>query len=127
MQTYLSKIVRSDIETVINVVSKQLETAEFEVINRININGIFKEKLNTNFRAYNVLVVCNPTLAYKALLYKDKLGTLLPCIIIIQETHSGVEVAIPDPISSLQYDSSPEICAISYLMKNKLKTAIENL
>ena len=61
-----------------------------------------KEKLGVDFRKYKILGACSPLHAYKALQQDDKIGTLLPCNIIIQElAHNEIEVATVDPVASM--------------------------
>jgi len=44
-----------------------------------------KEKLDVDFYNYKILGASNPPFAYKALLAEDKIGTMLPCNVIVQE------------------------------------------
>lgn len=62
----------------------------------------FKKKLNIDFKKYRILGACNPHFAHEAILKEDKIGTMLPCNVIVQEHENGkVEVTAVDPIASM--------------------------
>jgi uncharacterized protein (DUF302 family) len=84
-----------------------------------------KYKLGVNFRPYMVLGACNPGFAHKALEAEDKIGTLLPCNVVVQELEPGkVEIAAVDPVASMQAVGNPYLREIAGMVQTKLKTAI---
>jgi uncharacterized protein (DUF302 family) len=87
-----------------------------------------KKKLKKDFRKYRILGACNPPYAYKALEAEDKIGTMLPCNVIVQELEEGkVEVAAVDPIASMQAIDNPSLGDIAKEVQAKLKKVIESL
>ena len=87
-----------------------------------------KEKLNADFRKYKILGACNPAFAYKALQLEDKVGTMLPCSVIIQELdHNEIEVAAVDPLASMKAIENPGLAEIAGEVKEKLERAIASL
>lgn len=68
-----------------------------------------KEKLGVEFRSYRILGACNPPLAYRALQIEDKIGTMLPCNVVVQGKDGGVEVSAVDPVASMQAVDNPEL------------------
>ena len=71
---------------------------------------------------------CNPPYAYKALQAEDKIGTMLPCNVIVQETETGdVEVAAIDPIASMQAIHNPDLGGVADEVREKLRRVVENL
>ena len=87
-----------------------------------------KEKLDVDFRKYRILGACNPALAYKALEKEDKIGTMLPCNVIVQQLEEDkVEVAAVDPIASMQAIENPELSETASTVKEKLERVIEGL
>jgi uncharacterized protein (DUF302 family) len=72
------------------------------VLTEINMEENFK-KANLDFRPYLILGACNPQLTYRALQAEDKVGTMLPCNIVVQQKDDGnVEVSAVDPVTSMQ-------------------------
>lgn len=81
-----------------------------------------------DFRRYNILGACNPPYAYQALQKEDKIGTLLPCNVIVQELEDGtVEVAAVDPVASMQAVENESLAGIALEVKEKLTRVIQQL
>jgi uncharacterized protein (DUF302 family) len=81
-----------------------------------------------DFRNYRILGACNPPYAFQALSKEDKIGTMLPCNVIVQELENGrVEVAAVDPLRSMQAVENAELEAIATEIRDKLKRVIEAL
>jgi uncharacterized protein (DUF302 family) len=79
-----------------------LKNAGFGIITEIDVKETLKKKLGVDFRAYRILGACNPTMAREALDLEDKIGTMLPCNVVIQDAGDGnVEVAAVDPVASM--------------------------
>ena len=97
MQYYFNKIVEMTFEETIDKVTEELKKEGFGVLTEIDVKAALKKKINVDFRKYQILGACNPSFAYKALLAEDKIGTMLPCNVIVQEREDGkVEVAAID-------------------------------
>ena len=86
-----------------------------------------KKKLDVDFRKYKILGACNPPFAYKALQSEDKIGSMLPCNVLVIQQESGVEVAAIDPIASMQAVNNGALGEIAAEIQNKLKKVIKNL
>jgi len=87
-----------------------------------------KKKINVDFRNYRILGACNPTLAYEALQLDDKVGTMLPCNVVVQDLGGGnVEIAAIDPVASMQAIENPELKDAAGKVQAKLRKVIENL
>jgi uncharacterized protein (DUF302 family) len=92
------------------------------------VKQTLKKKLNVDFKKYRILGACNPPFAYKALQVEDKIGTMLPCNVIVQEIDEGqVEVAAIDPVASMQAVSNPALKDVAEKVQAKLKKVIENI
>ena len=128
MRYYFSKTLDMPFEEAIALVTEQLKQEGFGVLTEIDVKTTIKKKLGKDFRNYRILGACNPPFAYRALQAEDKIGTMLPCNVIVQETATGaVEVAAIDPIASMQAIENPTLGDIAAEIQNKLKRVIGNL
>lgn len=109
-------------------VRAELKKEGFGVITEIDLKKTFKEKIDVDFRNYTIIGACNPSFAYKALQAESRIGTMLPCNVIVQETEDGqIEVSAIDPIASMQTIENPELAEIADQVQAKLKKVVENL
>ncbi|HEX7584790.1 MAG TPA: DUF302 domain-containing protein [Prolixibacteraceae bacterium] len=128
MKYYISKKISTDFDQAVQLVTESLKKEGFGVLTEINIQEKLKEKLNVDFRKYKILGACNPAYAYKALQMEDKVGTMLPCSVIVQELgNNEIEVAAIDPIASMMAIENPILKDIATEIQQKLKAAIDNL
>ena len=127
MQYYFNKTVEMTFEETIDKVTEELKKEGFGVLTEIDVKAALKKKIDVDFRKYRILGACNPSYAYKALLAEDKIGTMLPCNVIVQEKEDGrVEVAAIDPIASMQAVENESLGGIAVEIQSKLKKVIEN-
>jgi len=125
---YFSKTLNTSFDEAVFKVTEELKKEGFGIIIEIDVKETLKKKLNVDFRKYRILGACNPQLAYQALLKEDKIGTMLPCNVIVQElAEVEVEVAAIDPIASMQAVKNPELGEIAVQVQAKLKKVIESL
>jgi uncharacterized protein (DUF302 family) len=128
MKYYFEKIISVNFEQAIQLVTEELKKEGFGVLTVIDIKEKFREKLGVDFRKYKILGACNPAYAYKALQKEDKIGVMLPCNVIVQETAEGkTEVAAVDPVASMSAINNPELLNIAGEIQKKLKNVIEKL
>ncbi len=100
----------------------------FGVISEIDLKEKFKEKLDVDFREYMILGACNPALAHKAIAQEDKIGTMLPCNVLVQEHDGGkVEVTAINPMESMASIGNDNLAKIAKEVSEKLKTALDKL
>lgn len=108
--------------------TEALKEEGFGVLTKIDMNATLKKKLDINFRRYTILGACNPPLAYKALQSEDKIGTMLPCNVIVQELQNGtVEIAAVDPAASMLAVKNENLINIAETVRDKLKRVIRLL
>ena len=128
MKYYFSKTVTLPFDDAIERVIAELQKQGFGVLTDIDVKQTLKKKLNVDFKKYRILGACNPSFAYKALQVEDKIGTMLPCNVIVQEIDEGqVEVAAIDPVASMQAVSNPALKDVAEKIQAKLKKVIENI
>ncbi len=128
MAYYINKTITASFDQAIEHVTKALKTEGFGVLSEIDLQQKFKEKLNVDFRKYKILGACSPSYAYKVLQHEDKIGTMLPCNVILQETgDKQVEVAIIDPVASMMAVENEELHTFADDVKAKLERVISLL
>lgn len=107
---------------------EELKTEGFGVLTEIDIKATLKEKLDVDFYNYRILGACNPPFAYKALQAEDKIGTMLPCNVIVQEREPGIiEVSAVDPVASMMAIENEALGEVAVQVRDKLKKVIEQL
>jgi len=125
---YFTKLLNSGFNDTIEKVTQILKSEGFGIITEIDVRQTFKNKLDIDFRNYKILGACNPKYAFKAISAEDKIGTMLPCNVIVQEHLDGrVEVSAVDPVSSMQAIQNKELEPIAAEVQSKLKRVIELL
>jgi uncharacterized protein (DUF302 family) len=128
MSYYFSKIVDGDFDDVIKSVTARLAESGFGVLTTIDVSATLKKKIDVDFQRYTILGACNPSFAHKALLAENKIGTMLPCNVVVQETGDGkVEVAAVDPMASMMAVENENLAAIAGEVRDMLKNVIEGL
>lgn len=93
----------------------------------IDIRDIFKKKLDVDFKKYRILGACNPHFAYQALQSEDKIGTMLPCNVIVQENQGQVEVSAVDPMASMQAVENEDLAELAAQVRAKLERVIASI
>ncbi len=93
----------------------------------IDVMASLKNKLDVDFHPYKILGACNPQFAYQALQAEDKIGTMLPCNVIVHDTGSGVEIAAIDPKASMMAVDNPRLAGVADQVQALLKKVIERV
>lgn len=125
---FTTTITNRSFKEVIEKTMNELQKEGFGVLTEIDLKATFKKKLDVNFYNYTILGACNAPFAHKALQAEDKIGTMLPCNVIVQEKEAGqIEVSAVDPLSSMISVENESLGAIAGEVRNKLKKVIENL
>ncbi|RED96955.1 DUF302 domain-containing protein [Marinoscillum furvescens] len=128
MSYYFSKTVGTDFDKALEDATEALKAEGFGILTMIDVRATLKEKLDADFRPYRILGACNPPVAHKALLADDKIGTMLPCNVIVQQhENKEVEVAAIDPVASMEAVTNNQLESIAHEIREKLKKAIETL
>ena len=128
MKYYFDTTLKTDFDAAIEKVTGELKKEGFGVLTEIDIKATMKKKLDVDLPKYKILGACNPQYAYRALQAENKIGTMLPCNVIVQETSDGtVEVSAVNPLASMQAVENPELGALAEEVTEKLKRVIGNL
>jgi uncharacterized protein (DUF302 family) len=128
MSYYLGKVLALGFDESVLRVTEALKREGFGIITEIDVKATLKHKINVEFRPYRILGACNPALAYEALQLEDKVGTMLPCNVVVQELAPGrVEVAAVDPVASMMAIENPLLLEKAAFVRAKLEGAIASL
>ena len=128
MSYYYSKILDESFEDAIDKVTRELKEEGFGILTEIDVKETFKKKLDIDFRKYRILGACNPKMAYKAISAESKIGTMLPCNVIVQQLENGkTEVSAVDPVASMTAVENDDLSSIAQEVRSKLQLVIERL
>ena len=128
MAYYFNKILQISFDEAIARVTEELRKEGFGILTDIDVKATLKKKLDVDFRKYRILGSCHPQFAYQALQAEDKIGTMLPCNVIVQElAEEKVEIAAIDPIASMMAIQNPSLGGVAQQVQAKLKKVIESL
>jgi uncharacterized protein (DUF302 family) len=128
MSYYFSKMLPIAFDDALQRVTEALKVEGFGIITEIDVKQTFKNKLNVDFRNYRILGACNPKLAHEALQIEDKVGTMLPCNVVVQEVgENRTEVAAIDPVASMQAIENLELKRAAEQVRGKLKRVVDQL
>ncbi|MDO7171446.1 DUF302 domain-containing protein [Mariniflexile sp. AS56] len=128
MKYYFNKTIKGTFEAVIDKVTLGLKEEGFGILTEIDVTATLKEKLGIDYKKYRILGACNAPYAHKALQAEDKIGTMLPCNVIVQEIEDGVfEVAAVNPMASMQAVDNEKLNKVAEEITAKLEQIIKNL
>jgi len=128
MTYYFARQLSVGFEEAITKVTEALKREGFGILTTIDVRDTLKKKIDVDFRNYRILGACNPGLAHRALELEDKVGTMLPCNVIIQElAPNKIEVAAIDPVASMRAIDNPLLKEAASEVQAKLRRVIESL
>ena len=128
MKYYFNKTINGTFEEVIDKVTQALKDKGFGILTEIDVTATLKKKLDVDFKKYRILGACNPAYAHKALQAEDKIGTMLPCNVIVQEIEEGViEVAAVNPMASMLAVENKKLNDVATEITSMLENVIEKL
>jgi len=128
MSYYFSKTLETSFDEAISRTTEALKKYGFGVLTEIRIHEKLKEKIGVDFQKYTILGACNPPMAYKALQAENKIGTMLPCNVIVQDLGNGMtEVAAVNPVESMKAIENQELGDVALQVTELLRKVIAEL
>ena len=128
MSYYFSRIIQSSFEDGVRRTRDALQSEGFGVITEVDIQKTLKAKIGVDFRPYLILGACNPAMAHQALEIEDKVGTMLPCNVVVQAYPDGtVEIAAINPVASMQSIDNADLTAKATEVAAKLRSALARI
>ncbi|MGB5078538.1 MAG: DUF302 domain-containing protein [Sphingorhabdus sp.] len=128
MTYYMATTLEVPFDDAVTLAEAALRTEGFGVLTRIDVAQTMKTKLDVDMPSYVILGACNPQLAYEALQLENKVGTMLPCNVVVRQTDNGkVEIAAIDPVASMQAIPNPQLKEAAAAVRDKLLRVIAQL
>lgn len=128
MSYHFSKTVRMDFQAAVDKVTAELQSRGFGILTQIDVSKTLQAKLGVDFRPYLILGACNPAFAHRALQTEDKIGTMLPCNVVVQQAADGaVEVSAVDPVASMAAVHNEGLSPIAGEVRERLRAVIDAL
>ena len=128
MTYYLSRTLPIAFDDAVARTIGALKTEEFGVLTEIDVSATLKKKIGIDFPRYRILGACNPALAYEALQLENKVGTMLPCNVVVRDAGNGqTEIAAIDPVASMQAIDNPALKQAAMQVRAKLERVISGL
>lgn len=128
MSYHFSKRLDLPFDQAVARVTEALKREGFGILTDIDVRATLKAKLGEEFRSYRILGACNPQLAHRALTLEDKIGTMLPCNVIVQQHEGGgIEVSAVDPVASMRAIENPGLAEVAKEVQARLKRVIDIL
>lgn len=126
MSYYFAKTLDLSFDDAVARVTEALREEGFGVLSDIDVGSTLQKKLGVSFRRYRILGACNPALAHEALKLEDKVGTMLPCNVVVQDAGNGrTEIAAIDPVASMQAIDNPGLRQTAALVQGKLRKVVD--
>lgn len=128
MSYYFNTIIQKSFEESITLVMESLKSEGFGIVSEINMTDKFKEKLGVDFKRYLILGACNPGFAYKAVQAEEKIGTMLPCnVVVIEQGELATEVVAINPTASMMAVQNEGLISIANEVTERLQRVIASL
>jgi len=128
MSYHFSRVVDLDFDAAVDATKQALQQQGFGVLTEIDVQQTLKKKLDVNVRPYRILGACNPTMAYQALQAENKIGTMLPCNVIVQVRDDGkTEVSSVDPVASMAAIDNAKLGGIAAQVREMLKRVVDSV
>jgi uncharacterized protein (DUF302 family) len=128
MSYYLGRVLGIGFDDALIRTTEALKKEGFGIITEIDVKETLKKKIGVDYPSYKILGACNPALAYDALKLEDKVGTMLPCNVVVRDTGNGqTEVAAIDPVASMQAIDNPKLKLAAEKVRAMLQKVVEAL
>ena len=128
MAYHLSTTVELPFDAVVLATTDALKRHGFGILTEIDVQATLKKKLGVDFRPYRILGACNPQMAYQALQAEDRIGTMLPCNVIVQQREGSlVEVSAVDPVASMMAVKNSKLSEAATEVREMLRQVVEEV
>ena len=115
MSYYIGKMTGMDFGEAREKLTEELQKEGFGIITEINVRETLKKKLDLDFRPYIILNV------------DDKIGVLLPCNFVIQQTDEGTEIFALNPAETMGKLLGDEMEEISLTITRMVQNVLDRV
>lgn len=128
MKYYNSIILKGRFNKLMDNVIDLLKDEGFGIITQIDVAETMKTKLDVDFKKYMILGACNPHIALRAFQAEDKIGTLLPCNVLVIDQGSGeIEIAFIDAEGLMNHLENPQLDVLAREVRNRFDRVLNKL
>jgi uncharacterized protein (DUF302 family) len=128
MSYYFARTLEAPLAETLARTREALAAKGFGVITEIDVQATMKAKLGVVFEPYLILGACNPQLAYEALQLEPRVGTMLPCNVLVRDVGGGrTEVAAINPLTSMLGIDNADLHTQAARVAEKLRDAVHSL
>ncbi len=127
MKYYINKTIHLEMEETTERATAELKKEGFGVVTQFDVDKALKEKLNVKFRPYRILGVCNPPFALKSIHAEDKIGTIIPCNVMLQTRDQNTEIAMVNPVAMVQEIDNEAMKEIAEEILERLQRVLDNI
>ncbi len=128
MKYYINRLLQFTFDEAVSRTKEALRAEGFGVLTEINVQETLKAKIGVDYSSYVILGACNPALAHEALQLENKVGTMLPCNVVVRDAGNGqTEVAAIDPVASMLAIDNPALKEAAQNVRSKLERVVANL
>ncbi|MDX5405345.1 MAG: DUF302 domain-containing protein [Bacteroidota bacterium] len=123
---FFERIIEGSFDDVEQRITSALKEQGFGILTEINVQGVFKNKLDIDFRPYKILGACNPNFAHQAISAEPNIGVFLPCSVVIQGLDNGrIKIAAVDPVASMMSVENAKLGELAGAVQTRIKKAVE--
>lgn len=128
MSYYFTKTIAMPFDDAVAHVTRALAAKGFGVLTTIDVRETMKNKLGVEMKPYKILGACNPHFAWRALQAEDRIGTMLPCNVVVSEDGPGrVVVSAVDPVASMAAIDNPSLGELAGNVRAILSDVVRDL
>lgn len=128
MEYYFTKILDCPFEEAETRILAAMKEKGFGLITEIDMRTKLKEKIGVDMKKYKILGMCNPGFAYKALQAEEKIGTMLPCNVLVIDREDGTtEVSAVNPLASMMAIQNPALGGLANEVTGIIEGVVKGL
>lgn len=109
-------------------VREALMAQQFGIVSEVDVQAVFKQKIQKDIPPYRILGACSPRMAERVLKAEPNAGALLPCNLVVREvSERSTVVGFMDPVAVMGLSASAEVNAVAAEAKDKLLKVMASL